>query len=296
MSNMQESVYDFMRQAFFDRMQMDGVEVIWLSAENNEAKQRFDFETLLGLDPQVIVFQPLGVERSSELVRKAVDSGVPVIALDRLPGDAPVALFVTADSRKVGELQAQRLVEQLGGSGNVLILQGDEIHSVSVQITEGNLSVLEGFPGIRVVQRKSHRLWDRALARLTVDEALDAFPAVDGILANNSGMAMGAVDALRARGLAGKIPVVGADADFDACRAVLRGEILAEVDKRPYELGEAAYESALGLILGHDLKRGLEIRSGANTVPVRLTPVKLIDSRNLKDEMAYRWGAFAFAD
>jgi D-xylose transport system substrate-binding protein len=295
-SNMRDPVYVTMRAAMTDRMAADGVDLLWVSSSNSEAKQRQDLEAMASLDVDVLIFQPVSTTGFSGLVRDVVQKGIPVVALDRLPADSPVSLYVTADSRTVGRLQARLLAEKLGGNGNVLILEGEEGHSVAAAITQGNLEVLTQHEGLRVVLRRPHRRWDRALARLTVEEALDLYGRLDGILANNSAMAMGALEVLRQRGLNGRVQVVGADADYDACLAVLDGDLLGEVDKRPYELGLAAYEAALDLHRGY-LRPGDEIiQTGAYQVPVRLVPVRLITRENVQVEMSYRWGALALAD
>ncbi len=295
-SNMRDPVYVSMRTAMTDRMAADGVDVLWVSSANSESKQLQDVEAMISLAVDVLIFQPVSTTGSSGMVRKAVRAGIPVVALDRLPADAPVSLYVTADSRTVGRLQARLLAERLGGSGNVLILEGEEGHSVATAITQGNLEVIAQYPGLRILMRRPHRRWDRALARLTVEEALDLYGRVDGILANNSSMAMGALEVLRQRGLNGRVQVVGADADYDACLAVLDGELLGEVDKRPYDLGLAAYEAALEIRQGR-LRPGDEIiQNGAFRVPVRLVPVRLITRENVQVEMSSRWGALALAD
>ncbi len=295
-ATMQESVYSFMKRAMTDRMLADGVEVLWVSSENNEAKQRFDLQALLAMDVRVLILQPVKTPNSASLVREARKAGVPVIALDRLPANSPVDLYVTADSREVGRLQAEVLARRLGFRGRIALLQGDEGNSVARLISQGNVDVLSKYPGMRIVLARSHRSWDRDLARLTMEEALDGPQGVDGVLANNSAMAMGAVEALRDRGLNGRVPVVGADADLEACLAILDGDLLGDVDKRPYELGLAAYDAALELIHGRSPRVEASEANGPFTIPVLLTPVRLITQENLRVDMSYRWGALALTE
>jgi ABC-type sugar transport system substrate-binding protein len=251
---------------------------------------------MVNLKVDALIFQPINTAVSGELVELAVQAGIPVIALDRLPADAPVSFYVTADSRAVGRMQARLLAEALGGEGDVLILEGEEGNSVAAAISRGNLDVLGQYERIRVLQRRPHRRWDRALAGLTVEEALGLYSGVDGILANNSSMAMGALGVLRDRGLVGKTLVVGADGDFDACLAVLDGELLGDVDKRPYELGLAAYEAALKQARGEPQAGDEFLQNGRYPVPVRLVAARLLTRDNVQVEMSSRWGALALAD
>lgn len=295
-SNMQDSVYVPMREAMADRMAADGVDLLWVSSANSEAKQRQDVEAMISLRVNALIFQPVNTTASAILVRQAVDAGIPVVALDRVPADAPVSLYVTVDSREVGRIQARILAERLEGRGDILVLEGEEGNSVAADITRGNLEVLARYEGLRVLQRRSHRRWDRGLAALTVEEALDVYRTLDGILANNSALAMGALDILRRRGLNREVLVVGADADFDACLAILDGDLLGEVDKRPYDLGRAAYEAALELCRGALSGRDEVVQNGRYRVPVRMVPVQAITADNLHMEMSYRWGALALAE
>lgn len=293
-STMQETVYFFMKQALTERMHLDNLEVIWVSSENNSAQQQFDVEALLAHGIDVLIIQPVDTKKSKTLVARVKNAGIPVIALDRLPHNVPVDLFVTADNRKVGQIQAETIVEALGGSGNLLILEGDSGNSVTHQITDGNISVLEKYPGIHVLMRRTHRGWSRDLAQITMEDAISTYgDKIDGVLANNSGMAMAALNVLRRKKIAKRILIVGSDADKDACRALISGEFLADIDKRPYELGKAAYEAAKELISGQPVSYHYisQIDSGIE-IPIRLTPVILLTKENVKAEMHYRWGEF----
>jgi D-xylose transport system substrate-binding protein len=294
-ATMTEAVYSFMRRAMTDRMAADGVEVVWVSSGNSEAKQEQDVESMLALGVDVLILQPVNTENSGDLVHRVVSEGTPVVALDRLPGNAPVSLYVTADSRRAGRLQAELLVRELNGSGDILILEGEAGNSVAEAITRGNLEVFSEFSGIRIIARRAHRRWNRELARLTTERVLEEFGRLDGIVANNSSMAMGALAVLRERHLVGQVGLVGADADFGACLAIIDGEILGEVDKRPYELGAAAYDAALRLSRGEPVGRDDLIWNGAYETPVLLGPVRLITARNVGVEMSYRWGALSLA-
>ncbi len=289
-ATMQESVYGFMRDAMQERTTVDGIKLTWLSAEGSEAKQAADVDALIAQSVDVIILHAVNTATAGALIQKAADAGIPVIAMDRLPEGAPVRLYVTADSRRVGELQAEYLVERMNGRGKILILAGEDGNSVAAAITAANLATLASHPAISVIAVKSHRGWARDLATITVEDALQAEPGITGILANNSGMAMGAVDALERAGKSGRIPVIGADADRDACEALLTGALAADIDKKPRSIGLGAYTAALQIIRGETVASDETIDNKGTSVPVRLTPVTLIDSGTVREEMRYRWG------
>lgn len=289
-STMQEAVYTFMKKAMTDNAEKDNVKLLWISAENNEDKQIADVENLLAQDLDALIIHPVNTGASAQLIQKAKDAGVPVVAMDRLPEGIFVDCYVTADSFKVGQIQAQFLTEKLQGKGNVIILEGEAGNTVARDITAGNKDVLQKSPDIKIVVDIAHKAWARDLAMATVEDALTKNNNnIQGILANNSGMAMGAVQALTAQKLTDKVITVGSDADKDACQSIIKGELSADVDKMPYELGLESYKTALKLAKGEKADFDKMIENGSVQVPVKYTPVRLINKDNV-NLMEERWG------
>jgi len=288
-ATMQESVYSFMKDAIFKQAKKDNVKVVWLSANNNEANQAANIEDLLTQKVNSVIIHPVNSAASGILVHKIKKAGIPVIAMDRLPQNAPVDIYVTANSYKVGQIQAEFLAKKIGYKGNVIILQGEAGNDVAREITRGNLDVLKKYPGIKIVVNQMHKNWARELAMATTEDALTRYKNnIAGILANNSGMAMGAVQALKAQGLIGKVVCIGSDADFDACQSIINGELTADVDKKPIELGLESYKAALKLIRKEKVSCSSQILNGKYQVKVKLIDVELITKENVK-EMRYRW-------
>ena len=286
---MQESVYAFMKDAMMKEKKKDGVSILWLSADNTEANQASNVEDLITQKVNAVILHPVNTAAAAVLVQKIKDANIPVVAMDRLPLDAPVDAYVTADSYKVGRLQAEFLAQKIGGKGNVIILQGEAGNDVAREITRGNLDVLSGYKGIKIVVNLAHKNWARDAAMATVEDALTRYKNdIAGILANNSGMAMGAVQAVKAQKLAGKIVIVGSDADFDACQSIIDGDLTADVDKKPIELGLESYRAALKLVKGEALPSADTVKNGKYDVKVIRTGVELITKDNVAS-MAYRW-------
>jgi len=288
-ATMQEAVYSFMKQSMINSSQKDGVEVIWLSADNDEEKQKQQIDELIRQKVDVIVFHTVNTKTSSFLVSKSYRAGIPVVAMDRLPQGAKIECYVTADSFKVGKIQAQYMAGCLGGKGNVIICKGEEGNNVAEEITKGNKEVLSKYSEMRITLIKPHKFWSRSLAKETVLGILKKDPSmVQGILCNNSSMAIGAIDAIKECGLTSKIFVVGADADYDACEAIVNGQLSADVDKMPCEIGLASYQTALAVVREKSFPADKAINNAGARVRVRLTPIKLITKNNI-DDMLYRW-------
>ncbi len=286
LSTLQEERYQKDQKFFKEEAEKLGFEPVMVSAENNEQTQTAKVENLLSIGVKAIVIQPVNSEAAGNLVKLAHDDKVPVVAYDRMITNAPVDFYVTQDSFKVGVLQAEEAVRKTGGKGNYIILMGQAGHSVANEITRGVLSVLEKHPGIKVVVKKNHEGWSSNLAMATVENALTQYNnKVDAILANNSGMATGAVQALAEQGLAGKVFVAGADADLAAIKDIVAGRQQFEVLKDIAPLAQGAAKVAFELATGKKPTPSRTIDSGTYKVPVTDTPVYAITKANLEEKI-----------
>lgn len=293
-ATMQEAVYSFMKKAMMDNKDKYDVEVYWVSSNNNEMAQVGNVEDLLAQGIDVLILHSVNTTAASGLVKKAHRENVPVVSMDRLPTNVKVDCHVTADSFLVGQIQARYIVEQLNGKGNIIILEGEAGNDVAREITSGNKDVFKRCPDIKIVVDHAHRSWSRDLAMATTENTLTNYNNnIQGILANNSGMIMGAVQALVSEGLTEKVVTIGSDADKDSCKAIINGTNNADVDKMPYQLGLGAFEVAVTIARGENFEADKEIQNGKYKVPVKLTPVRLITSENI-EVMKERWPDLRF--
>lgn len=290
LSTLQEERYQKDQKYFLAEAKKLGFEPIIVSADNNPQTQTAKVENLLSKKVKALVVQPVNSKAAANLVRLAHEDKVPVVAYDRMINDAPVDFYVTMDSFKVGVLQAEAAVKATGGKGNYVILMGQAGHSVANDITAGVESVLKKHPNIKVVLKKNHEGWSSSQAMATVENALTQNKNnIQAVLANNSGMAHGAVQAVNEQKLAGKVFIAGADADLAAIKDIVAGKQQFEVLKDIAPLAEAAAQVAFQLAKGEKPKSTGSIKSGAFTVPTLSTPVYGITKENL-DEKIFRTG------
>jgi D-xylose transport system substrate-binding protein len=290
LSTLQEERYQKDKKFFEEEAQKLGFTAVMVSAENNSQTQTAKVENLLSMGVKALVIQPVNSQAAAALVKMAHADHVPVVAYDRMIADAPVDFYVTQDSFKVGVLQAEAAVKATGEKGNYIILEGQAGHSVAIEITKGVKSVLAKYPNIKVVVDKSHDGWSQALAMATVENSLTQYKdKIDAILANNSGMAQGAVQALQSQGLTGKVFVAGADADLAAIKNIVAGKQQFEVLKDISPLAKTSADVAFKLAKGEKPEPTQTVDSGAFKVPTIATPVYGIDKSNL-EERIYKTG------
>jgi ABC-type sugar transport system substrate-binding protein len=293
-ATMKEAVYSFMKKAMMDNKDKYDAEIYWVAANNDEMAQVANVEDLLAQGIDVLILHPVNTVAAGSLVEKARKENVPVISMDRLPINANVNCHVTANSFLVGQAQAKYLADKLNGKGNIVILEGEAGNDVAKEITAGNKDILKNYPGMKIVVDQTHKAWSRDLAMATTENALTNYKDdIQGILANNSGMIMGAVQAILAEGMKGKVVTVGSDADKDSCQAIIDGTNSADVDKEPYQLGLITFETAVKVARGEKIETDTTVQNGKYKVPVKFTPVRIITKENVKD-MKDRWPDLKF--
>jgi len=285
--HLRESVFVFQRDVILQQAEKDGNEVITLSSDTQEMTEIRNVEDLITRGIDVLIFSP--VAKGTTVVEKCEEEGIPVVALDMLPYDVNLALYVTGFSFRVGQLQAEYVAKEIGYKGNVIILQGGPGHNVAMEITAGYYDVFNKYPDIKVLVDKTHNLWDERLAMQTVEDAITRYGnKINAVLANNSAMAMGAVAALKAAGLEKKVITTGADANLAACKGIIAGDHDMDVDKRPIEMAIQSYRPAAKIAKGEPVEADMVIKNGTKWVPTKYVEPEAITIENVR-EMTYRW-------
>lgn len=151
---------------------------------------------------------------------------------------------VAVNSYDAGVLVSKELMKALDGKGGIVALQGKLDVDPAQKRFAGLKEVLKGYPDVQLLDDQTAN-WDRTKAFPIVQTWLTKYgDQIKGIWAANDDMAFGALEALRAAGLAGKIPVVGVDGVAEAVSAVDKGEMVATVSSDGY------YQGSIGLAMG----------------------------------------------
>ncbi len=286
LSSLQEERYAKDRAYFEDEAKRLGAKVVFAACDNSERTQASKVENMLSKGIKALVIQPVNSDAAAPFVEAAHKAGIPVIAYDRVINKADLDYYVTQDSYAVGKMQAEAAVKALGGKGKVVILSGQAGHSVAAEITRGNLDVLKEHKGIQVVSQQSHDAWAASQAMATIENVLAKQKNdIQAVLANNSGMANGAVQALDQQGLAGKVFVAGADADLGAIRNIVAGKQQFEVLKAIKPLAESAAKLAVALAKGEKPATDTTYDNGTKAVPTINTPVFPVDKANVDTQI-----------
>ena len=285
LSTLQEERYQKDVRYFEARANELGMTVVTLAADNDNAKQIAQVEDVLTEGAKVLVIQPTDSQAASSYVRLAHEHGAKVVAYDRAIVSPDLDYYVSHDSYKVGVLQAKAAIAATNGKGKYIILAGQAGHSVATQITRGYEDTLAPYVAkgdIEIVMKQNHSSWSPEQALRTVEDALTHnHNKIDAILANNSGMARGAVQAVAAAGLT-KVFIAGADADAANVNFVCQGKQTIEVLKDIQPLARTAAEVARKLLDNEVPKADATIALGGARVPVAAVRVEVVTPETIK--------------
>ena len=230
-----------------------GIEVVAeTNAEFDSAKQASDIETVLALEPDIILSLVLDPVSGAEAFRPAVESGVQLVFLSNVPegyvqGEDYVGI-VTDDLAGMGIAAAELLGDAMGGEGQVGYIFHDAAYYVTNQRDQGFKAWIEAkYPDIEIVAEEG--MADPALAEEIATALLTRNPEITGIYTPWAGPAEGVVAALRAAGR-DDVAVVTLDLDTNvALDMVEGGNMVGIVADLAYELGRTmAVEGAYGLL------------------------------------------------
>lgn len=223
-----------------------GLELLVTDAQDSVSTQINDIEDLIQRGVAVLIVNPTDSAAVVPAVMAANAAGIPVIAVDRGVDGGNLAYFIASDNAAGGASAAQFICEQVGGTGNVVELEGIAGTSAARERGLGfNTYMRESCAGVTIVARQTAN-FNRAEGLTVMENILTAQPAIDALFAHNDEMALGALQAIEASGRS--IVVVGFDATDDAVAAVKAGRMAATVAQLPAMLGAEAVEAAATIV------------------------------------------------
>ncbi len=263
-----------MMNAFKAEGEKQGFTVIESDGQVSSPKQTADIEAALTKGVKGIILSPNEVDAMAPALQEAVDAKVPVVTVDRrVPSVTGILGHVGADNVKGGEAQGNLVVQLFPNGATIVNLQGQSGASPAIDRNKGLHNVLDKAGDKYKIVFEQTAGFDRARG-LTVTEAALAGMAnpPQVIVAANDDMALGAVEAVKARNLKG-IAIIGFDALPEALAQVRDGGLTATIEQFP------AKQSSLGVqILADYIKSG---KKPAQQITL-LTPVA-ITKANLKE-------------
>jgi putative multiple sugar transport system substrate-binding protein len=276
-------------------------------ADDDIPNQLAQIENMVTKGAKVLVIAAIDGTTLSDILQKAHDAGVKVIAYDRLIRDSGnVDYYATFDNFQVGVLQATSLVEGLKLDGatepkNVELFGGSPDDNNAFFFYDGAMSVLQPLIDAKKIVVKSGQMgmdqvgtlrWDGAVAQARMENLLSSTytdAKVDGVLSPYDGLSIGIISALKGVGYgSGDMPmpiVTGQDAELPSVKSILAGEQYSSVFKDTRELAKVAVNMTDAIMGGKEpeINDTKTYDNGVKVVPSYLLKPVSVDKTNVKE-------------
>lgn len=240
------------RDVFVSTAKELGASVNVQNANGDVSKQIEQINYFIEKGVDVIVIVCIDSDSLKNVVQKAKDSGIKIIAYDRLVTNSDADLYITFDNAMVGTLMGNALVKDDISGGKVLMLGGSPLDN-NVPLVESGFKQVCEYNHITIMDSMHCDGWRAELAADYIYENESLVNQADAIMCGNDNLAGQVIRALSEKRLAGEILVVGQDADLEACQRIVEGTQLMTVYKPVEKLAKRAAECAIALARGEEL-------------------------------------------
>jgi len=219
------------------------------------AKQIGQIESAVAQGYAAILIEPVSVDGVVPAIAAAKKAGVVVVTVNQKIAKQEAAdAYVGANPVEGGELEMETAAKAIGGKGSVAFLLGPMGSDAQLGRTKGYENVIKSkYPGIKVAYQQTAN-WRTDEALKLVENWLQTGQKLDAIVANNDGMALGALKAVEDARLGKSIRVYGLDATPDALQAVADGRLAATISQSTTEQGRVGMETAYKIVNGEKVK------------------------------------------
>ena len=274
------------RDIFVKKAENLGAKVFVQSANGDASAQISQIENMINRNVDVLVIIPFNGEVLGNVIAEAKKEGIKVLAYDRLINNADIDFYVSFDNEKVGELQAKSVVEAKP-EGNYFLMGGSPVDNNAKLFRKGQMKVLQPLIDsgkIKVVGDQWVDSWLAEKALQIMENALTANKNnIDAVVASNDATAGGAIQALSAQGLSGKVAISGQDADLAAIKRIVDGTQTMTVYKPITKLADKAAEIAVTLGKNEKTTSNAALNNGLKNVPSYLLDPIAVNKDNIDD-------------
>lgn len=217
------------------------IELQAMDAAGDQKKQLAQIDRFIAQRVNAIVVAPVDYEGVVPGIKRANAAGIPVIALG-IQSNGGEYVFVGSKSYDAGKLQGQYMKEHLPPNAKVLYLKGTSGLYHSTERLQGFIDFcLAKRPDIQVLASKDAG-YDKEKAMEITAEWLEKYPQIDGIIAANDQMALGALQALKKSQRLSGVMISGIDGVEEVCKAIKAGEISQSIEQDGIGQAAKAYE------------------------------------------------------
>lgn len=186
------------------------------------------------------------------VVKEAEDAGIKIVCYDRLIKNANTDLYISFDNVEVGKEMAKALTDKLPAGDDICMISGSDSDN-NVKMVESGFRSIINKSNLKLVSRNSCYNWNAELAAGYMEKILEKYPNIKGVMCGNDDIASVVFETLSENRLAGKVSIVGQDADLAACQRIVEGTQTMTVFKQVEDLAKAAAYLSVALGRGKDI-------------------------------------------
>lgn len=280
-----EERWNIDRELFVKKAEELGA-VVRIAVSHNDVKNQVsEIRNLISQGVKAIVVVPSSSEEISAAIDEAHKAGIKIIAYDRLINNADIDFYISFDNTEVGRLQAESVL-RVKSSGNFAYIGGAPTDNNAFLLRDGSMSVLRekiDSGEINLVVNELTEGWKQDEAYKTIKTYLDNGGTLDAVVAANDGTAAGVIQALEEKGLSGKVPVSGQDAELAACQRIIEGTQTTTVYKPINKLASQAAIAAVAMVKGLAPETNAVINNGKADVPSYFLEPIIVSKSNMME-------------
>ncbi|WP_297111007.1 sugar ABC transporter substrate-binding protein [uncultured Devosia sp.] len=264
---------------------LNGVQLQVEDAQNDVGRQLNQIQNFVASGVDAIIVNPVDTDATETMSQLAVEGGIPLVYVNRMPVNIDTLpenqAFVASNEVESGTLQTEEICRLLkeegkGEGAKAVVMMGELSNQAARQRTQDILDVIAtpDCAFIEIVEQQTAN-WSRTQGQDLMSNWLSAGVEFDAVIANNDEMALGAIQALKAAGIAMDDVVVGGiDATQDALAAMQAGDLDVTVFQNAAGQGQGSLDAAIKLAAGEAVDQKVWI------------PFELVTPNNIDDYLS----------
>jgi ribose transport system substrate-binding protein len=222
-------------------------------------KQVEMFQTALDKKPAAICLAAVDSKAFEDLLQKAKAANIPVIGFDSgVDSDVPLATAST-DNVAAAALAADKMVELIGGEGEVAIIAHDQTSRTGIDRVKGFTDEINNkYAGKVSIVDTQYGAGDQLKSTDLAKAIIQAHPNLKGFFGANEGSIIGVLNAVKELGMEGKIVVIGYDSGQQQLDAIRSGVEAGAITQNPVGIGYKCVEAAVKAINGETLPKNID--------------------------------------
>ena len=229
------------------------VDLVILDTKRDLNTEANNIDQLIAQKIDLIMVMPTSAQGSLAALDRAIAANIPVMTvLDSAQGSGSKYRYIGSDFEPWGPNQVEKMAQLIGEKGNIVYIKGGAGFLVEENRDKSFKDAMKAHPQMKVVFEQ-HGDWNKPSGVTLMEDALSRSPqpnSIQGVIAHNDNMALGAVEALKRANRLNEVVVGGSDGNADALQSILAGELKFTTFQDGETIGTKAIETALEVLAG----------------------------------------------